>query len=136
MSLSYFRLNPVVASLFYLLGQFGPGSLYYSALIEHMYEIWLDIVKQSFIMCDDYATGLWGFEFVYSLGHNAQCIHIQCRIVSVEEREFGFAHSHLAYLVAFLLTSAESFVYRTVGQFAVEFHNLAFLSHEFEEIAC
>ena len=82
-----------------------------------MHHIGLDHIKQTVVVGNDNATGLGSGEFVDALCHDAHGIHVKTRVRLVEDRQFRFEHSHLEYLVALLLSTRESLVHRTVGEF-------------------
>ena len=85
-------------------------------------------------MGDDDAAVVRRAQFVHALGHDAHCINIESRIGFVENREFRFEHRHLENLVALLLATAEALVHATAREFRVEFHDLPFFVHQFQEI--
>ena len=99
-----------------------------------MHHIGLDIVEQALVVGDDDGRCLGSLQLVYSLGHDAQGIDVEARVGLVEDAEAGLQHGHLEDLVLLLLTAAEAFVDRAVGQLAVELHESTLLAHELEEL--
>ena len=86
-------------------------------------------------MGDDKSRSFRSAQFVETFGHDAQGIHIQSGIRLVEDAQLGFEHGHLEYLITLLLPAAEPFVDGTVGQLAVQFHDLSLLAHHLQEIS-
>ena len=100
-----------------------------------MYRIGFDIVQQALVVGDDHGTGFRSLEFVETVGHNTQGIHIQSGIRLVQNGESRFQHRHLEYLVTLLLTATETFVHAAVGKLVIQFHNGALLAHQLQELA-
>ena len=93
-----------------------------------MHHIRLEVVQQTLVMGDDQSRSFRRAQFVETFGHDAQGIHIQSGIRLVEDAQLGFEHGHLEYLITLLLPAAEPFVDGTVGQLAVQFHDLSLLA--------
>ena len=71
---------------------------------------------------------------VDTVGDDAHGIDIQSGVGLVEDAELRFEHGHLEDLVALLLATGESLVDGSVGEFRIEFYDLALLAHEFHEV--
>ena len=100
-----------------------------------MYRIGFDIVQQPLVVGNDHSTGFRSLEFVETVGHNTQSIHIQSGIRLVQNSKSRFQHRHLEYLVTLLFTAAETFVHAAVGKLVIQFHNGALLAHQLQELA-
>ena len=87
-------------------------------------------------MGNDDTRRLGGLQLVDALGNDTHGVNVESGVCLVQDTEFRFQHSHLEYLVAFLLTAAEALVDGTVGKTVVQFHHLLLLAHQFQELAC
>ena len=58
--------------------------LYDTSAQQYMYRIGFDIVQQSLVVGNDHSTGFRSLEFVETVGHNTQGIHIQSGIRFVQ----------------------------------------------------
>ena len=101
-----------------------------------MNHTWLNHIEQTLIVSNDDGRCLVGMHLVHTVSHDTHCIHVETRVGFIEDRELWLEHSHLENLVALLLTTRETFVYRTASQLAVQFHQLALLAHQLHEFAC
>ena len=99
-----------------------------------MYNIGFDIIQQPLIVRNDDTTCFGSLQFVHTLGYNTQRINIKTGIRFIQNTQLRLQHSHLEDLIALLLTTAESLVYRTVCQFIIQFHHSPLLAHQLQEL--
>ena len=129
-----FLLNPIVAALLNLGGEFGTCRLHDAPFVEHVDDVGANHLEQSVVVGDDDAAALGGAQLVHTLGHDAHGVDVQTRVGLVEDGERGFQHGHLEDLVAFLLAPTETFVHRAARELRVELHYLTFLVHQLLEL--
>ena len=69
------------------------------------------VVEQTLVMRDDNSGVVGAFQFVHTVGHNAQRNKVKPSGGFVENRQMWIEHCHLENFISFLFASRESFVY-------------------------
>ena len=131
---SQFFLNPVEAFVLDFLCQTGLSCLHDASVDEDVHHVGAYVVEKSLVVCYDDGGCLRLAQFVEACGYDAQGVYVETGVRLVEDAEGGFEHSHLEYLVAFLLSAGESLVDGSVHEFLVYLDELAFLLHHLDEL--
>ena len=128
-------LDPVIAALLDFLGELRAFGLDDAAIVEHVYDVGLDHVEQTLVVCDDDDGLLRGEELVHTISDDAHSVDVKTGVGLVEDAQLRVEHCHLEDLVALLLTTRETFVDRAARELGIELHDLALLAHEFHEVS-
>ena len=99
-----------------------------------MHHVGLDVVQEALIVRDDDGGVVRSAQQVDTFGHDAEGVDVEAAVRLVEDGERGLEHGHLEDLVALLLAAGEAFVHAAVHQAVVQLHDLAFLTHQLEEV--
>ena len=99
-----------------------------------MNHIRLDVIQQTLIV-RDYDSGiLRSPQLVHAMRYDTQGIDIQTTIRLIQDRQFRLQHRHLEDLVPLFLSTGETFVHATAGQFIIQLDDRTFLTHQFQEV--